>query len=86
MSLFGITHLALLEMDLERNKESMLESDKKSRCFYKLGFIKHILEENLQRDKNLEKKREFSREREKSQMKKRFFFSGEIPLEKILFS
>ena len=34
MSLFGITHLALLEMDLERNKESMLEADKKSRCFY----------------------------------------------------
>ena len=34
MSLFGITHLALLEMDLERNKESMLEADKKTRCFY----------------------------------------------------
>ena len=41
--------------------------------FFKLGFIKHILEENLQRDKNLEQKREFSREREKSQMKKRIF-------------
>ena len=53
--------------------------------FFKLGFIKHILEENLQRDKNLEKKRKISREREKSQMKKRIFL-GEISSEKIIFS
>ena len=44
----------------------------------KLGFIKHILEENLQRDRNLEK--------EKNLWQKREFFSGEIFLEKILFS
>ena len=52
----------------------------------KLGFIKHILEENLHRDKNLEKKREFSREREKSQMKKRIFLGENFFPEKILFS
>ena len=52
----------------------------------KLGFIKHILEENLQRDKNLEKKRKISREREKFQIKKRSFSREIFSRENSLFN
>ena len=54
-----------------------------------LDFIKNVFKENYKktekRDKNLEKKRKISKEREKSQTKKKIFQERFFP-EKILFS